>query len=775
MLALAVALGAGAGAAVIAGAVPRVIRRRHGLAVDLPIVASLLAGLVTRSAPTGTLAIDLALSAGLAALASWAATRSPHRGLAVFAIAATVLLGFSPWAAAGAGVALAVVVLRVRVPPLKAVAGGLTGVGVLTEIGTRGPSWREAVAMLGIVGLAWFASRRASDSARRAFALGVSAALAFVMVAAAGFLVFAVPAAQDLERAVRLSEGATRVLTATPGEDASSSLALAANAFGQAERRLRRWPARFVDAVPVAAQNAAALRTLAVAGREVAASAAAVTTGPADLELAGGGIDLSAVENAGRGVAAARLSVLDAVARLRATRSRSLLSPVAEASRELHSRLTDAEPTLETLERALTQLPPMLGRDGPRRYLLALQTPAESRAAGGIIGAFGVLQADQGRLVLTRTGNADDLNAGGDPAARSVEGADQFMSRYGRFLPLQNWQNLSMSPDWPTVGYVAQQLFPQSGGEPIDGVIGLDPFALSAMLAATGPIDVPPWPVPISAENARSVLLHEQYLFFPNPERREFVADVTAAMFEKLTGDGVSLRTLSASLAEAARRRHLQLWASDPDAQDLIDDVAAAGSFPYPDESTDLLSVINQNSSGNKIDWFLHRTTSYDLTFDPVLARVDARIKIDLRNDAPAGGLPEYVIGSAGPRGTRTAPGENRTWLSVYTPLELNGALLDGQPLTMEAEGELGFRVYSAFVTVPPQGTVSIELDVTGPVDPEGASYRLHLRSQVLPNPERVSVTARFADGWQAKGRASQEFELNGDRRLVFGFKRADD
>lgn len=775
MLALAAALAAGAGAVVIAGALPQAVRRRRGVAVDLPVVAVALGALVTRSALTGTLAVDLALSAGIAALGGWAAARAPHRWLALFALAATVLLNFSPWAAAGCGVSLAVVLLRARMPPLKATAGGLLGVGILTEVGTRGPSWREAVAILGLVVLGWLASRRASGTARRAFSLGLSAGLAFLVVAAAGFLAFAVPAARDLERAVRLSEGAARVLTGPGGQGASSSLDLAANAFGDAERRLRRWPARLVDAVPVAAQNAASLRTLASAGRQVALAAAAVTAGPADLRVAEGSIDLAAVDRVGRGVAAARAAVTDAVQALRARRSRALLPPVAAASRDLHARLAEAAPTLATLERAFAQLPKALGRDGPRRYLLALQTPAESRAAGGIVGAFGVLEADGGRLALTRTGNADDLNAGGDPAARSVQGADEFMSRYGRFLPLQNWQNLSMSPDWPTVAYVAQQLFPQSGGQPLDGVIGLDPFALSAILAATGPIDVPPWPVPISADNARSVLLHEQYLFFPNPERREFVADVTAAVFARLTGEGVSLRTLSSSLADAARRRNLQAWTADPDTQELIDDVGAAGGFPYPQESTDFFSVVNQNSSGNKIDWFLQRTTSYDLTFDPVLARVEGRIKIDLRNNAPAAGLPDYVIGSAGPRGTRTAPGENRTWLSVYSPLELNGALLDGQPLSMEAEDELGFRVYSAFVTIPPQSSVSVELDVSGPVDPDGSNYRLHVRSQVLPNPERVSVSARFADGWQATGQPRQEFELRGDRRLSFGFRRADD
>ena len=775
LLALAAALGAGAAAVVLAGALPQFTRRRRGVPVDVPIVLGAVGGLASRGELTGTLVVDLVLAGGLGALAAWASARAPHRTLAGFAIGLTVLLSFSAWAAAGAGVAAAVVLLRSRMPPLKATAGALLGVGLLTEVGPRGPGWREAVAVLASVLLAWVAARRGSDGARRTFALGTAAALAFLLVAAAGFLVFAVPAARDLERAVALSESATRVITTSRGDEASASLALASNAFGQARQRLDRWPARLVDAVPGVAQNAAALRALAEAGQQVARAAATATTGPADLRVGEGGIDLARVEEAERGVRQARAAVLTAIRDLRAARSRSLLPPVADAERDLRGRLVDSAPTLETLERGLAQLPVMLGRDAPRRYLLALQTPAESRAAGGIIGAFGVLEADLGRLTLTRTGNADDLNSPGDPAARTIQGADEFIRRYGRFSPLQIWQNLSLTPDWPTLGYVAQQLFPQSGGQPIDGVIGLDPFALSSILSATGPIEVAPWPVPVTAENATSILLHEQYLYFPNPERREFVGDVTAAVFHRLTGKGAPLNALAASLADAARRRNLQVWTPLPEEQDLFGDVGVSGSFPYPDESTDLLSVVNQNSSGNKIDWFLHRKTSYDVTFDPALGRVEALARVELRNDAPTTGLPDYVIGSAGPRATRTAPGENRTWLNVYSPLQLEGATIDGQPLDMEAEDELGFRAYSAFVTIPPGGTIAVELHLNGVIDPHQSNYRLGLRGQVLPNPEQVRVTANFTEGWTARGRTTQEFELTGDRQLSFGFTRTDD
>src|SRR5512142_86475 len=49
---------------------------------------------------------------------------------------------------------------------------------------------------------------------------------------------------------------------------------------------------------------------------------------------------------------------------------------------------------------AAALVPPMLGADGPRRYLVVVQNDAESRATGGIISGFGLLTADHGRLRL---------------------------------------------------------------------------------------------------------------------------------------------------------------------------------------------------------------------------------------------------------------------------------------------------------------------------------------------------------------------------------------
>ncbi len=49
-------------------------------------------------------------------------------------------------------------------------------------------------------------------------------------------------------------------------------------------------------------------------------------------------------------------------------------------------------------------LPPMLGADGPRDYLVVFQNLAEPRATGGMFGSFAVVHTDQGKVTVLDEG-----------------------------------------------------------------------------------------------------------------------------------------------------------------------------------------------------------------------------------------------------------------------------------------------------------------------------------------------------------------------------------
>src|SRR5690606_33245436 len=124
------------------------------------------------------------------------------------------------------------------------------------------------------------------------------------------------------------------------------------------------------------------------------------------------------------------------------------------------------------------------------------------------------LLARDGRVSLADSGPIKDLITHGEFGERTLSGPAEYLSRYGRFQTADYIQDVPYSPHFPYNADVLAQLYPQAGGNPVDGVIAIDPVGLSALLQLTGPVDVEGHDEPLTSENAADFLLREQYLEF---------------------------------------------------------------------------------------------------------------------------------------------------------------------------------------------------------------------------------------------------------------------
>jgi len=366
------------------------------------------------------------------------------------------------------------------------------------------------------------------------------------------------------------------------------------------------------------------------------------------------------------------------------------------------------------------------------------------------------MEIDGGKFDLVRTGRVRELTEGGpNPAARRIEGHDDFVGRYGQ-VPARYWGLIGFSPDFPTVGSIITQLYPQSGGRKVDGVVGIDPTAFAAFLELTGPIDVPGYPDQLTSDNAEQILLHEQYLRFPGgespgrDERVEFLEDATEVLFDELTGGELPAPgALARVLAPAVEGRHIQVYATDERAQRFFDRVGATGKVPVAED--DVFGVTGQNYNGNKIDYFLERKISYDVRWDPGTGAVKGSVEVAVTNRAPAGGLPPAIISWGGDVSAGQIPvadGENLMWLTAYTRnVRVTGATVDGKPVKLTSGVEAGLRARSGFIRVPSGQTRTFRAKVAGHV-PRGPDYSFASLRQVAPNPDQMVVRVRLADGW---------------------------
>lgn len=151
----------------------------------------------------------------------------------------------------------------------------------------------------------------------------------------------------------------------------------------------------------------------------------------------------------------------------------SRLAPVAE-------QLDEVAAPLDTAVRVLPQLPPLLGADGPRTYLVAFTNPAEIRPVQGIVGAYAYLTIDRGAISLTATGTDNDLYAArADTSAVSAE----FAALYGQDTSIV--QNVTAGGSADEAGALTASLVTDAGLPTPDVVVFVDPVGWPSCWART--------------------------------------------------------------------------------------------------------------------------------------------------------------------------------------------------------------------------------------------------------------------------------------------------
>ena len=193
--------------------------------------------------------------------------------------------------------------------------------------------------------------------------------------------------------------------------------------------------------------------------------------------------------------------------------------------------------------------------------------------------------------------------------------------------------------------------------------------------------------------------------------------------------------------------------------------------------------MTTQNAAGNKVDYYLKRSIDYQLAIDPSgdlqssgSARVNGRLTITLTNGAPTSG---HDISALGPYQTGFAAGENRLFVSMYTPLAVATGSLDGTRLPLQSGTELGQNVYSSYVDVLSGATRTMSFTVQGVVHLVRGQYTLELPRQPTLGADHVTIRLGVPSGWQVESgagswsrKAEITLDLNGPKTLFWRMRR---
>jgi hypothetical protein len=366
------------------------------------------------------------------------------------------------------------------------------------------------------------------------------------------------------------------------------------------------WIAGILGHLPWSDRQVSAVRDLRHAGEDASSLALDLIPVLQDLhsDSAGGGSgvikELATLgDTAGATIhrALGDLSALDAA--VEAIPSGSLFGPIDH----FRTVAEQAQARLDGPVRAgltiLQTLPGVVG-SGTHRYLILLTNPGEERGGGGFIGAIGVIVFQDGHLLSSdfMDSQFSDSLVTNIPAPAPIEE----ITGTNLVLSDSNW-----SPNFPTSAALAAKFYTDATGMPVQGVINVDPIALSYVLQVIGSVQVPPYPQVVSPSNALLELNYIINMARPGDPGKAYLAPFGHAVVDAALGTPrgkwVALAT---ALERGATEQHIVLQFNDPALEGLVLEAGLGGVLPqHP--SGDALLVADSNLSGTKGDLFVTR------------------------------------------------------------------------------------------------------------------------------------------------------------------------
>ncbi len=428
----------------------------------------------------------------------------------------------------------------------------------------------------------------------------------------------------------------------------------------------------------------------------------------ASLGLSGGVVDLTPFAQIEPPLAEASATLTSAETRALDIDAGATIPPLADAVREMRSAVTQAATVVGALHGASALLPSMLGGEGPRNYVLAMQNNAELRSSGGIIGAIALLHAENGRITLVQQASTQDFPALDTPIPLSESTVALFEDRPGRYL-----QNLTSIPDFTEAGPAIATRWQNRFGQSVDGVIAVDAVMTEDLIAATGPLAFGPFTA--TEDTVVNLLLSEIYASVPDPSAQDEVFSQAAGALLSAALTEAAPKDLVAALAESADERRIRIWSAHEDEEAILSASTLGGALPEDGPQTHV-GVLFNDTTGGKMDFYADAAITTSIgTCD---GEPTTQVTVTWKNDAPADAgtaLPPYVTAN----GFYGVPaGSTRTLITVYgpegaTPSHIDG---DGEEISVQTAllGSRSAVQHEVLLAPGESSTITLEYQGTG-------------------------------------------------------------
>ncbi len=447
---------------------------------------------------------------------------------------------------------------------------------------------------------------------------------------------------------------------------------------------------------------------------------------------------------------------------------------MADIRDEALETVDPARELLSAVSAMFPQLPDALGAYGTKRYLVTVLNPAELNATGGPPLSAMILQLENGKMSIPISGQVSTKifpspsidkipyvtwpHLVGEPIFKSKNVKSVFVNSNG-------------NPDFTYSGEEMARAWAAGGRGKVDGVITVDPSAIAAVIANTGPIVLPDGSE-LTEQNLGKRLLIDGYQDTQTAQTVAVRHAENDALMDQISArlqSSEELPGVLSALISSGPSRHFQVYMRDPQLQAEVIRLGLDGGLSLTDK--DYFSVFTQ-ASANKVAVFQDRTINRDVRLAADgSARITEVIKVQNGAEAEAAmAIVSKFPNSKLKAGTGWGYNDKRAMNEylVYVPnqavdpqMKITSGTPDVKPRVREFGNVNGRRMMWGFsgadpgqtvvVTVTyalPPGTFSAPnggLTYVGWVDPQPMWQTPNLYTSVTPPPGYSWVAG---DGW---------------------------
>lgn len=418
------------------------------------------------------------------------------------------------------------------------------------------------------------------------------------------------------------------------------------------------------------------------------------------------------------------------IERAQAARERIDSTRLSPRFQSLLARYDEAYPLTDTGLALLEAAPQLLGADQPRTYLILVQNEEELRATGGFISAAGRVTLDAGKIISLTIEDSyavDDFNT---PYPDPPLPLRDFME-----IDLWVFRDSNWSPDFPTAARQASQLYRQTRGGRIDGVIALNQNVVGALIDGFSPLTIDGQTINTAAD--MRAYMHAAWA--PSTQtsatewvaqRKSFMGRVMQTLLERIMNGGgqVNWPVLGQALDRMLHSRDLLITFADPALNAPLHTARLDGALRPSDG--DYLMVVDTSMGFNKVSSVMQQAIHYTVMLSSDSAPQALLSWVYTNTNPPLAGCvhqpPDYDLNTTYQeliqqcywlyRRVLTPPGTEFSAASRHPtrPGELNtGLLSDGATRVTEEDAK---TVFGAFLIVPRGQRVESNLSYTLPV-----------------------------------------------------------